>query len=65
MFSAFDSGYLNLGVGLSVTDLLLLVLFGFVLEDVDLGTFAVFQDIACNASALNCGSADFETVLGG
>ena len=48
-----------------MTDLLLLVLFGFVLEDVDLGTFAVFQDIACNASALNCGSTDFETVLGG
>ena len=60
--STHDADDLHLGVGLSVTDLLLLVLLGLVLQDMDLLALAVLNDVGGNGSALNVGSAAGERI---
>ena len=53
-----DLGDLHLGVGLTMTDLLLLALLGLVLQDVDLLALAVLDDLGLNGGTLDDGSTD-------
>ena len=63
--SSLDLNDLNLGVRLSVTDLLLLVLLGLVLQNVDLLTLAVLQHLSSYLRTVNNGCANLEAVLVG
>ena len=60
--SALDFDDLNLGVRLSVTDLLLFVLLGFVLQNVDFLALAVPQYLGCDLGTVNNGRTDPEAV---
>ena len=61
--SSLDLYDLNLGIGLSVTHLLLLVLLGLVLEDDNLLVLAVLQNLCGYLSAVHNGSACLEAVV--
>ena len=63
--STLDLSDLHFGVGLSVTDFLFLVLLGFVLEDVDLGSLAVGKNFGGDFSSGNGRSTDAEVSVCG
>ena len=63
--SARDLHDLNLGERLSVTDLLLLVLLGFVLHNVDLLSLAVLQYFCGNLCTVNGGGTYLEAAVVG
>ena len=58
-----DSGNFHLGVGLSVTELALLILLGLVGEDNNLLRLAVLENLCGDARAFNRGSSDYNAVI--
>ena len=58
-----DLHNLHLGVGLSVTDLLLLVLLGLVLQNIEFFALAVFQDLSGHFCSGNDRRTDLEAVV--
>ena len=63
--STLDLHDLNLGVRLSVTDLLLLVLLGLVLQNIDLLVLTVLENLGSNLGTFNSGSTYLEAVVVG
>ena len=65
MGSTLDLNDLNLGERLSVADLLLLVLLGLVLQNIDLLVLTVLENLGSNLSTLNNRRTNLESVVVG